>query len=135
MNLTAAQKILEKYWGYTEFRPNQWEVIQEILMGRNTVALMPTGGGKSLCFQIPALMLQGVCVVVSPLLALMEDQVNQLTDRGIKALFIPGGTPRKELDRLLDNAHYGGYSFLYLSPERLQDPLVQSRLSHMPIVL
>ena len=135
MNLTAAQKILKKYWGYTEFRPNQWEVIQEILMGRNTVALMPTGGGKSLCFQIPALMLQGVCVVVSPLLALMEDQVNQLTDRGIKALFIPGGTPRKELDRLLDNAHYGGYSFLYLSPERLQDPLVQSRLSHMPIVL
>ena len=135
MNLALAKQILHRYWGYDEFRPNQWEVIQEILSGNHTIALMPTGGGKSLCFQIPALMLQGLCVVISPLLALMEDQVNQLNKRGVKAMFIPSGTPKKELERLLDNAHYGGYSFLYLSPERLQDHWIQSRLSHMPIVL
>lgn len=97
------------------------------------IALMPTGGGKSLCFQIPALLKEGICVVISPLLALMQDQVNNLTERGIPALMLKGGSSYAELDQVLDNCIYGKYKFLYLSPERLQQELVQERIKQMNV--
>lgn len=111
--------ILNQYWGYDSFRPLQEEIIESVLNGRDTVALLPTGGGKSVCFQVPALVMEGICVVVSPLVALMTDQVDALKEKGIKALSLSGGISADELTSLLDNALFGNYKFLYLSPERL----------------
>ena len=99
------------------------------------MALLPTGGGKSLCFQVPAMAMDGICIVISPLVALMQDQVNALQQKGIKAMALPGGTPFSEVDTLLDNCIYGNYKFLYLSPERLQQDLVQERIKQMPLNL
>lgn len=113
----------------------QEEIIASVLKGRDTVALLPTGGGKSLCFQVPALAMDGICIVVSPLIALMEDQVQALKNRGIKALKITGGISFNEVGTLLDNALYGNYKFLYLSPERLQQEIVQNYIRQMPINL
>lgn len=120
--------ILQHYWGYTKFRPLQEEIIQHVLDKKDTVALLPTGGGKSVCFQIPALVEDGICIVVSPLIALMNDQVNALTRMGIKSMALTGSISLNDLDRLLDNCIYGNYKFLYLSPERLQQELVQYRI-------
>lgn len=106
-----------------------------MLSGHDTVALLPTGGGKSLCFQIPALMAEGICIVISPLVALMNDQVTALKEKGIKALAITGGIPFNELNGLLDNATYGNYKFLYLSPERLQQEIVQNSIKRMNVNL
>ncbi len=128
-------QILEKYWGFSSFRPLQEEIITSVLDGRDTVALLPTSGGKSLCFQVPALAMEGICVVVSPLVALMNDQVKNLQERGIKALSITGGISFGELQILLDNATYGNYKFLYLSPERLQQEVVQNAIRQMNINL
>jgi len=89
--IKTPQQILQQYWGYDSFRSKQLPIIESVLSKKDTLALLPTGGGKSLCFQIPALINEGICIVVSPLLALMEDQVNQLQEKGIKAMFIPGG--------------------------------------------
>jgi ATP-dependent DNA helicase RecQ len=108
-------------------------VIKFILARKDVIALMPTGGGKSLCFQVPALLTEGICVVISPLLALMQDQVNNLTQRGIPALMLKGGSTYAELDQVLDNCIYGKYKFLYLSPERLQQELVQERIKQMNV--
>ena len=130
-----ALKILEKYWGFREFRPQQLEVIQSILEGKDTLTLFPTGGGKSMCFQIPALMQEGICIVVSPLISLMEDQVKSLQQKNIKAMAITGGISYTDLDRNLDNCIFGNYKFLYLSPERLQQELVRERLKQMNINL
>ena len=127
--------ILEKYWGHTSFRSLQEDIILKAAGNRDVVALLPTGGGKSLCFQIPALLKKGICIVVSPLVALMEDQVNALKEKGIRALAITGGIPFHELDALLDNCIYGNYKFLYLSPERLQQDLVQERIRQMNVNL
>jgi len=127
--------ILENYWGYTSFRPMQEEIIQSVLDGKDTIALLPTGGGKSICFQIPAVAQEGICIVISPLVALMNDQVNQLTAKGIKALSITGGISFTELRTLLDNAMYGNYKFLYLSPERLQQEVVQNAIREMAVNL
>ncbi|WP_316932015.1 RecQ family ATP-dependent DNA helicase [Bizionia psychrotolerans] len=127
--------ILERYWNYTSFKPLQETVIQAVLDGEDTFALMPTGGGKSLCFQIPALAKDGICIVISPLIALMKDQVQALQNRGIKAMALTSGIPYNELDTLLDNCIYGNYKFLYLSPERLQQELVQDRIRQMPVNL
>lgn len=113
----------------------QEEIITSVINGTDTVALLPTGGGKSLCFQIPALALDGICIVVSPLVALMGDQVNALKERGIKALQITGGISFDELNKVLDNALYGNYKFLYLSPERLQQELVQNYIRQMEVNL
>ena len=124
--MTNVRDILTKYWGYTSFKPLQEEIIASVMDGKDTVALLPTGGGKSLCFQAPALALEGTCIVVSPLVALMGDQVNVLKERGIKALKLTGGISFDELTTLLDNALYGNYKFLYLSPERLQQEIVQN---------
>ncbi len=127
--------ILFQYWGHREFRPMQEEIIAAALDNRDVLALLPTGGGKSLCFQIPALTLQGICIVVSPLVALMEDQVNTLQKKGIKALAIVGGISYNDLDSLLDNCIYGNFKFLYLSPERLQQDIVQQRIEQMNVNL
>jgi|TARA_R110000851_G_scaffold77514_2_gene170416 ATP-dependent DNA helicase RecQ len=133
--LTNVRDILTKYWGYTSFKPLQEEIIASVMDGKDTVALLPTGGGKSLCFQAPALALEGTCIVVSPLVALMGDQVNVLKERGIKALKLTGGISFDELTTLLDNALYGNYKFLYLSPERLQQEIVQNYIKQMNVNL
>jgi len=127
--------ILERYWNHTSFRPLQEEIIDAVLNNEDTFALLPTGGGKSICFQVPALVKDGICIVVSPLIALMKDQVDQLKAKGIKAMAITSGIPYKTLDTLLDNCIYGNYKFLYLSPERLQQTLVQDRIQQMPLNL
>ncbi|MBT0608167.1 RecQ family ATP-dependent DNA helicase [Aequorivita echinoideorum] len=133
--MSTPHEILSKFWGYASFKPMQEEIITSILKGKDTVALLPTGGGKSLCFQIPALSQEGICIVVSPLVALMEDQVNNLKERGIKALKITGGISFDELNTLLGNALYGNYKFLYLSPERLQQEIVQNYIRQMNVNL
>lgn len=127
--------ILEKYWGFRSFRPLQAPIIQAVLDNEDTFALLPTGGGKSLCFQIPALIKEGICIVVSPLVALMKNQVQALNDKGIKAMALTSGISFEELDQLLDNCIYGNYKFLYLSPERLQQELVQDRIRQMAVNL
>lgn len=127
--------ILNQYWGYDSFRPLQEEIIESVLNGRDTVALLPTGGGKSVCFQVPALVMEGICVVVSPLVALMTDQVDALKEKGIKALSLSGGISADELTSLLDNALFGNYKFLYLSPERLQQEQVQNAIRKMNVNL
>ena len=133
--MKTPHNILEKYWGYTSFRPKQEAIIKSVLNGRDTVALLPTGGGKSLCFQIPALILEGLCIVVSPLVALMNDQVATLKEKGIKALALTGGLAHKEVLTTLENATYGNYRFLYISPERLQQEIVQNAIKQMPVSL
>ncbi|MCB0454640.1 MAG: RecQ family ATP-dependent DNA helicase [Aequorivita sp.] len=133
--MTNVRDILTKYWGYTSFKPMQEEIINSVMNGKDTVALLPTGGGKSLCFQVPALAMEGICIVVSPLVALMGDQVNALRERGIKALNLKGGISFDELNTLLDNTLYGNYKFLYLSPERLQQEIVQNHIKQMNVNL
>ena len=129
------QEALKKYWGFDEFRPLQADIIESVLQGRDTLALLPTGGGKSICFQVPALCQEGICIVVSPLIALMKDQVQNLQKRGILAAAIYSGLSAKDIDRILDNAAYGGYKFLYLSPERLTTELVKVRIQKMNVNL
>lgn len=133
--MTNLRDLLGKYWGYTSFKPMQEEIIASVLDGKDTVALLPTGGGKSLCFQVPAMATEGICIVVSPLVALMGDQVNALRERGVKALKLSGGISFGELQTLLDNALYGNYKFLYLSPERLQQEIVQNYIKQMNVNL
>ena len=127
--------ILERYWQHTEFRPLQEDIINAVLANEDTFVLLPTGGGKSVCFQIPALIKDGICIVISPLIALMKDQVKTLKDKGIKAMALTSGISFKELDTLLDNCIYGNYKFLYLSPERLQQDIVQQRIAQMNVNL
>ncbi|NEU07929.1 RecQ family ATP-dependent DNA helicase [Flavihumibacter sp. R14] len=128
-------QILQTYWGFSSFRSLQEEVIQSVLDGRDTLALMPTGGGKSVCFQVPALLKPGICIVVSPLIALMKDQVENLKSKGIKAIAIISGMGKREVDIALDNCIYGDIKFLYLSPERLLSDLVRERIRHMKVNL
>lgn len=133
--MSDAKNILKKYWGYDAFRPLQEEIIESVLEGRDTLALLPTGGGKSICFQVPGLMLEGVCLVISPLIALMMDQVQQLKKRGISAAAVTSGMPKREIDILLDNCVFGKVKFLYVSPERLKTDLFIERLKKMNIGL
>ena len=125
--------ILKKYWGYDDFRGVQKEIIESILCGHDTLGLMPTGGGKSITFQIPALALEGVCIVITPLIALMKDQVYNLRQRGIKAAAIYSGLSHDQILMTLENAVFGGLKILYVSPERLAAPLFQEKLRHMKI--
>ena len=127
--------ILQKYWRHESFRPMQEEIIAAVLKERDTLALLPTGGGKSICFQIPGLVREGLCLVVSPLIALMKDQVEQLRDRGIEAVAIHSGMRRDQIDILLNNAIYGDTKFLYVSPERLQTELFIVRFRQMKVNL
>lgn len=128
-----ALHILKKHWGYDSFRIPQEEIIESVFQGNDTLALLPTGGGKSICFQIPALMTNGICLVISPLIALIEDQINQLKDRNIKALSISGNLSTEEISNLLDNSMYGNYKFLYIAPERLKNEWILSRIIQLPI--
>ena len=125
--------VLKEYWGYDSFRPKQEEIVNSALDGRDVLAILPTGGGKSVCFQVPALMREGIAIVVTPLIALMKDQVQNLNDRGIKALCVNAGMSRREVDVVLNNAAYGDFKFLYVSPERLGTRLFQSYLQEMNI--
>jgi len=127
--------ILAEYWGYKSFKGSQRNIIDTVLSDRDVLALMPTGGGKSLCFQIPALAKEGICVVVSPLIALIHNQVEALKDKGIKAIALTGGIPFEEVNNLLDNCLFGNYKFLYLSPERLQQEIVRDRIQQMNVNL
>lgn len=125
--------ILQKYWGYTSFRPLQEDIIQSVVDGKDVLALLPTGGGKSLCYQVPALVLDGLTIVISPLIALMKDQVARLQQLGIPAAAIYSGMRQVEIDRLLDNARFGNLKLLYISPERLRTDMLKARLPLMPI--
>ncbi len=129
----TARETLQKYWGYESFRPMQEEIISAALDGRDVLAIMPTGGGKSICFQVPALMREGLAIVVTPLIALMKDQVQNLTARGIKAVAVHAGMNRREVDLALNNAAYGDFKFLYVSPERLGTGLFKSYLEVMNV--
>src|SRR5688572_18517936 len=119
----TTHEILKQYWGYEAFRPLQQEVIESILSNKDTLALMPTGGGKSVCYQVPAMCKEGICIVISPLIALMKDQVENLRKKGLLALTIYSGMSRRQIAQTLKNAAYGDYKFLYVSPERLETSL------------
>ncbi|MFV5695072.1 ATP-dependent DNA helicase RecQ [Flavobacterium sp. LB3P122] len=133
--MPEALQILQKYWKYGKFRSLQNEIINSVLSGEDTFAIMPTGGGKSICFQIPAMMQEGICLVISPLVALMKDQVANLQKRNIKAIALTGGIKSDEMIDLLDNCQFGNYKFLYLSPERLQSDWILERIKNLPINL
>ena len=126
-------EILKEYWGYDSFRPKQEEIVRTALEGRDVLAILPTGGGKSVCFQVPAMIREGVAIVVTPLIALMKDQVQNLNDRGIKALCIHAGMGRREVELALNNAAYGDFKFLYVSPERLGTPLFKNFVREMNV--
>lgn len=128
-------EILKQYWGYDTFRPLQEDIVTSVLNKNDTLALLPTGGGKSLCFQIPAMVMPGICIVVSPLIALMKDQVENLQKKGINAMAIISGMGKREIDIALDNCIYGPIKFLYISPERLATDLVRERIKYMKVNL
>lgn len=130
-----AYHILQQFFGYAEFRPAQLGIVMAALEGNDCLALLPTGGGKSICFQVPALAMEGICVVVSPLIALMKDQVDNLRKRGVLAAAIYSGMSRREIDTVLDNCVYGAYKFLYVSPERLKSDLFIERFKRMKVSL
>ena len=129
----TAQETLKEYWGYDSFRPKQEEIVSAALEGRDVLAILPTGGGKSVCFQVPGIMKEGIAIVVTPLIALMKDQVQNLTERGIRALCINAGMGRREVDNALNNALYGDFKFLYVSPERLGTRLFQNYVQEMKV--
>ena len=125
--------ILKEYWGYDSFRPMQEEIVSAALDGKDVLAILPTGGGKSVCFQVPAMMREGIAIVVTPLIALMKDQVQNLTDRGIRALYVNAGMGHREVETVLNNAAYGDFKFLYVSPERLGTRLFRTYVQEMNI--
>ena len=127
------QEILKQYWGYDSFRDLQEEIITSIGEGKDTLGLMPTGGGKSITFQVPALAQKGICIVITPLIALMKDQVQNLRKRGIKALAIYSGMTRQEILTALENCIFGNYKFLYISPERLDTDIFRTKLRSMKV--
>lgn len=127
------QEILKQYWGYDSFRDLQEEIITSIGEGKDTLGLMPTGGGKSITFQVPALAQEGICIVITPLIALMKDQVQNLRKREIKALAIYSGMTRQEILTALENCIFGNYKFLYISPERLDTEIFRTKLRSMKV--
>lgn len=131
--MLTIHQILTKYWGYSVFRPMQEDIINSVMSGKDTLALLPTGGGKSICFQVPALAREGVCLVVSPLIALMKDQVENLKKRDIPATAVISGMDKREIDIALGNCIHGKTKFLYLSPERLASEMVVARISQMNV--
>ncbi len=129
------REVLHKYWGYTQFRSPQEEVIQSFLKGHDVLAVLPTGAGKSVCFQVSSMMKDGICLVITPLIALMQDQVSQLKNKGIPSIAIHSGMSHQEIDIALDNCVYGKQKFLYVSPERLQTEIFQERFKKMTVNL
>ncbi len=132
---TSYLDILKQYWGYDAFRGIQKEIIESVAGGKDTLGLMPTGGGKSITFQVPTLAMEGICIVITPLIALMKDQVSNLKDKGIKAAGIYSGMSQTEIQVTLDNCIFGGYKFLYVSPERLTSELFCNKLKKMSVCL
>jgi ATP-dependent DNA helicase RecQ len=133
--MQTALEILQKYWCHDSFRKPQDEIIASVLEGKDTFGLLPTGGGKSICYQVPGMLKDGICIVISPLVALMKDQVQQLQNRNIKAIALTGGIKKDELINLLDNCEFGNYKFLYVSPERLQSDWILERIKKLPVNL
>ena len=133
--MPTAVEILKKYWNHDAFRTPQDEIIASVMEGKDAFVLMPTGGGKSICFQVPALMMEGICIVVSPLVALMKDQVLNLQNKGVKAVALTGGISQNDIIDILDNCQFGNYKFLYLSPERLQNDWIVDRIKNLPVNL
>jgi ATP-dependent DNA helicase RecQ len=133
--LEQSRNILKKYWGFDLFRPMQEDIVDAVIYGKDTLALLPTGGGKSICFQVPGIAREGITIVVSPLIALMQDQVDQLQKRGIRAKALTSGMSYREIDISLDNARFGGLDFLYTSPERLQTAIFIERFKRMNVGL
>ena len=129
------QQILIRYWGYPDFRPVQEDIIKSVAAGHDTLGLLPTGGGKSLTFQVPTLAGDGMCLVITPLIALMKDQVEKLNQKGIRAMALHSGLSRDEIDIGLNNAIYGNFKFLYVSPERLATEIFRVRLPQMNLTL
>ncbi|MDD3878175.1 MAG: RecQ family ATP-dependent DNA helicase [Bacteroidales bacterium] len=132
---STIHNILLRYWGYSAFRSMQEEIITSVLNGNDTLALLPTGGGKSICFQVPTMASEGICIVISPLIALMKDQVANLQSKNIKAVAIYSGMTKSEIDICLDNCVYGDIKFLYVSPERIQTEIFIERLKKMKVCL
>lgn len=135
MNRADALEVLRQYWGHTAFRSLQAQIIESVLDGHDTLALLPTGGGKSICFQVPALLLDGLCLVVTPLIALMKDQVEQLKNRGIPATALHSGLTAREIDQILEECATGSIRFLYVSPERLGTSVFQARIDRLRLKL
>ncbi|ARV06076.1 DEAD/DEAH box helicase [Polaribacter sp. SA4-10] len=133
--MISSKEILKQYWGFLEFRNPQEEIIAASLDNKDIIALLPTGGGKSICFQVPALVKEGTCLVISPLIALMQDQVESLKNLGIKATSIPSGASQNEIITLFDNIKFGNFKFLYISPERLQSAFIQQKIAALNINL
>ncbi len=135
MNIDLYRQILTRYWGFTSFRPLQEEIIKSVADGKDTLALMPTGGGKSITFQVPALAHDGICLVITPLISLMKDQVNRLNSMEIKSLAVHSGMSAEEIDIALENAVYGDYKFLYVSPERISTRIFQAKVTRLNLSL
>ena len=135
LSMDTTKNILKKYWGFDSFRPTQENIIKDVLEGKDVFALLPTGGGKSLCYQLPGFMREGLTIVISPLISLMQDQVLQLNERGIKSTSIYSGMTYREIDNTLDNVRFGDYQFLYVSPERIQTRIFIERFKLMNIAL
>jgi ATP-dependent DNA helicase RecQ len=133
--VSSPTEILNQYWGYDQFRPKQEEIIKSVLNGKDTLALLPTGGGKSICFQVPAMAQDGICIVVSPLIALMKDQVANLKSRNIKAMCITSENGYREVDAMFDRCIFEDIKFLYVSPERLQTDIAKARIPKMKVNL
>ena len=133
--MDKSREIVKKYWGFDRFRPMQEEIVDTVIYGHDTLALLPTGGGKSLCFQVPGIAREGITLVISPLIALMQDQVANLQSKGIRAKSIISGMSHREMDITLDNARFGGLDFLYTSPERIQSKLFIERFKGMNVGL
>ena len=131
--MNSPRKILKKIWGHEEFRPGQELIINDLCADEDVFALLPTGGGKSICYQVPGILKKGLTIVISPLISLMQDQVEQLTKNGVKAAALYGGMSYREIDITLDNARFGSYDFLYLSPERLETQIFIERFKAMQV--
>jgi ATP-dependent DNA helicase RecQ len=131
----SALQVLKTFWGFESFREGQEEIVFNLTQGRDVLAILPTGGGKSICYQVPGLAMGGLTLVISPLIALMQDQVDNLKRRGIRAEALSAGMAYKQIDRILDNARFGGLDFLYVSPERVQTSLFKERFKHMSLSL
>ena len=133
IEVMTPEEVLKKWWGYEAFRPKQREIIDAVLAGRDTLALMPTGGGKSLTYQVPALMSEGIAIVVTPLIALMKDQVDRLRKLGIPAVAVHSGMDSRKIEIALDNCTYGDVKLLYIAPERLATEAFRVRLRSMNV--
>jgi ATP-dependent DNA helicase RecQ len=133
--MDTPHKILKQFWGYTEFKPPQETIVNAVLKRENALVLLPTSGGKSLCYQLPALILEGVCIVISPLIALIEDQVNSLKEKNIKAIALTSQLTENEIITAFDNLQFGGFKFVYLSPEKLQSKFIQEKIKQLKVSL